>query len=82
MNLGKVGQYVPFSGEIITLDYFFKSINLDDDDIKQKVWYLFQEDYKNEYLGNDVFKIAEKYTLITKPHPYDKKILFKSLVKK
>lgn len=36
-------------------------INLDDPDICHKVWKLFQEKEENEFLRDDVFKIAEKY---------------------
>lgn len=81
-NLGKVGEFVPFSKEKITLDYIFNTLNLDNDDIKQKVWYLFQEDYRNEYLGEDVFVIAENYDMIVYPHPFDKNLSIKRLVRK
>lgn len=38
-------------------------INLDDPDICHKVWKLFQEKEDNEFLRDDVFKIAEKYNV-------------------
>lgn len=47
----------------IDVETFFRAINLNDPDIMHKVWKLFQEKEKNEYLGEDVFRIAENYNM-------------------
>lgn len=49
---------------IVTLDEIFSIINLNDSDIQQKVWKLFQPEIANEFLGNDLYKLAEKYKLV------------------
>lgn len=45
------------------LDLIEMQTNLKDPDIMHKVWKLFQEKEKNEYLGEDVFRIAENYNM-------------------
>ena len=45
------------------LDLIERQTNLNDPDIMHKIWKLFQEKEENEYLGDDVFRIAEKYNL-------------------
>lgn len=47
----------------IDLDTFFNAINLNDQDVTHKVWKLFQENEENEWLDNDVFRIAEDYKM-------------------
>ena len=44
-------------------DTIFEAINLDDQDVCHKVWKLFQENEENEFLRDDVFRIAEKYDM-------------------
>lgn len=51
------------SSKMATLDEVFSLINLDDVDIMQKVWKLFQPKIPNEFLGNDLYKLAENYNL-------------------
>lgn len=63
INLATVGQINPRTGKVITVDDVFEVINLDDSDICQKVWKAFQPNEENEFLRDDVFKIAEKYNL-------------------
>ena len=48
----------------MTLDDIFSIINLDDVDIQQKVWKLYQSDQSNEFLEEDLYRIAEEYKLI------------------
>lgn len=52
----------------IDVEIFFNAINLNDPDIMHKVWKLFQEKEKNEYLGEDVFRIAENYNMDIYPN--------------
>ena len=41
----------------------FNRLGLKDDDICHKVWSLFNKDYDNDFLGDDVFRIAEEYEM-------------------
>ena len=41
----------------------FNGLGLKDDDISHKVWSLFDKDYDNDFLGDDVFRIAEEYDM-------------------
>lgn len=61
VSLANVGRFNPFKGKNITIEDIFRMINLDDPDICHKVWKVFQENEENEFLRDDVFKIAEKY---------------------
>lgn len=71
ISLAAVNRINPMTGKIVTLDYVFSIINLDDVDIQQKVWKLFQPSIPNEFLGDDLYKLAEKYKLIL-PSPEDR----------
>lgn len=64
INLAAVNRINPETGRIVTLDEIFSIINLNDSDIQQKVWKLFQPAIANEFLGNDLYKLAEKYKLV------------------
>lgn len=48
----------------ITFDDFFEFTGLDDYDIQNKIWKLFQPDKKNEYLEEDIIYIQENYKLV------------------
>ena len=50
-----------------TIDDIFNIIGLDDDDIKHKVWQCFQKECPNSFLGDDVYKIADKYNMTCRP---------------
>ena len=63
VDLNKVGEIEPNSRQAVTLDDLFDVINLDDYDMMDKVWKVFQENKQNEYLGDLVFDIAENYTM-------------------
>lgn len=68
IDLNKVGTYNPATGASITLDDVFKLLNLsENEDICQKVWRLFQSKLQNEYLGDSVFDLAEKYSMQVMP---------------
>ena len=47
-----------------TLDDFFKIIGLDDYDIQNKVWKLFSQSEKNEFLGDDKYRLLDKYNIM------------------
>lgn len=81
VDLNKVGMINPFDGKRVTLDDFFGVIGLDDWDVMDKVWRIFHDNKENEYLGDDVFRIAENYTMNVEPNPFQKGY-FKELVPK
>ena len=63
IDLGRVGYaYLP-NGKLITLDDVFSCINLDDQDVCHKVWKLFQDNEQNDFLEEDVLRIADRYDL-------------------
>jgi len=82
LDLNKIGLRNPFDGKIVTIDYLFGYLNLDDYDLMHKVWKLFQENEQNEYLGDLVFDIAERYNMTAIKAPVDKGIYIKKLTKK
>lgn len=45
------------------LEIIARNINLNNPNIMYKVWSLFEEDVPNEWLGEDVFRIADEYNL-------------------
>ena len=55
-------------------------IGLDDYDVQNKVWKLLQDNKQNEFLGEDVFRIAENYDLLA--IPIAKNTYIKRLIKK
>ncbi len=64
INLASVNRMNPYTRKIVTLDEVFSIINLQDVDIQQKVWRLYQTSIPNEFLGDDIYKLAEKYKLV------------------
>ena len=80
VNLNNVGKIDSTTGKPITLDDVFRCINLNDYDMMNKVWKIFENNKDNEYLGADVFRIAEDYKMeIT---PIYNNLYFKRLVRK
>lgn len=62
VNLANVGILDSY-GNPITLDYIFYKINLTDYDFMPKIWVAMQNTGTNEYIGDDVLRMSEKYTL-------------------
>ncbi len=80
-DLSMVGEYHHLFGKITPKDVL-NTIGLDDPEITNKICNLFSEDKENEYLGEDVLKIAEKYK-INLVYANDKeKVYLKRLVKR
>lgn len=77
VDLSKVGSINPFTGRVITLDYIFSTINLQDLNIMQKVWKLFQQSVPNEFLGDDIYMLAEQYNLVELPGTSIKRLVRK-----
>lgn len=82
VDLNYVGKINDFTGNVITLDDIFRQIRLEDDDIKHKVWKCFQSDIQNDYLGEDVLRVAQEYDMNAYLHPKKKDTLIKILEKK
>ena len=81
IDLNKVGSRVPGSNRVLTLDDLFKILNLNDYDMMHKVWKLFNDKEQNDWLGEDVFRIADNYKMVVDPRPIDGKYL-KKLVRR
>lgn len=78
INLAMVNRMNPQTGRVITLDEIFSIINLQDLNIQQKVWKLFQPTMQNEFLGDDLYALADQCRLV-EPFPH---AAIKRLVKK
>lgn len=81
IDLNKVGEITPYGGRI-TLDDIFNIIGLNDADLMHKTWLAVEnKDRDNEYLGDTIFNIADKYDIkiIGEPVPghYMKKLVRK-----
>lgn len=63
VNLSNVGRVNSATGKVITLDDCFQFINLDDPDLCHKVWKTFQDNQSNEFLGDTVHYVADKYDM-------------------
>ena len=63
VSISQINQPLPYSNGILTFDMFFKTIGLNDDDLQNKIWKLFQQNEKNEFIGNDKYTILEKYDI-------------------
>lgn len=82
VNLEKIGTINPYTGEYISLDYIFNIIGLDDYDIMNKVWKLYQNKEKNEFLGNSLHNLTEKYNLKIIGQTNNRNCYLKRLIKK
>lgn len=82
VGLDIVGQYLPSINQVVTLDYIFDTINLNNDDMKHKVWKIFQNDCENEFLGQTMFDLADETHLRIIKADIDKKIYVKKLDRK
>lgn len=82
VNLNFIGKKSIVTGKEITLDDIFDQIGLDDQDIMHKVWKSMQSTGKNEYLGNDVYRISEMYDMDVYRHPTMTNTYIKVLRKK
>lgn len=61
INLNKVGTKT--MGQTITLDDVFYFIGLEDYDIMNKVWKIFNNEVSNEFLGDDLYRLYDNYQL-------------------
>lgn len=63
VDLVNIGKIDPSSQKYLSLYDLFNLIGLDDMDLCHKTWKVFQNNQENDYLGDDVFRIAETYDL-------------------
>lgn len=69
IDLTKVGISYPGTNISVTLDDVFKCIGLEDIDMMDKVYKVMYSNQPNEYLGDDVFRVADKYFMHAYPAP-------------
>ena len=77
VNLAMVNRKNPWTGQKVTLDIIFHLINLQEPSIQHKVWKLFQQSVPNEFLGEDMYRLAEKYKLMRMPNMEIKRLIRK-----
>ena len=77
VNLAMVNRKNPWTGQKVTLDTIFHLINLQEPSIQHKVWKLFQQSVPNEFLGEDMYRLAEKYKLMRMPNMEIKRLIRK-----
>lgn len=63
ISLALIDKEPTLNDKAILLSKLFDHIGLDDYDVIDKVWKIYQNDQCNEYLGNDVFRLADKYRM-------------------
>ena len=56
-----IGRMTPVGR--ITYDMLFAAMGLDDYDLQNKIWKLFQQNIKNEFLEDDKYTILDKYDI-------------------
>jgi len=82
INLEKIGQELPDGSGKVTIDFIFEQINLYDYDLMHKIWKCYNDKVDNEYIGEDVIRIAEEYEMAAMPILLHEKMYFKRLIKK
>lgn len=63
IDLTQVNKFHLEINGYVTLDDVFSSIHLDDWDVMDKVYKAMQDKGTNEYLGDDVFRLADTYQM-------------------
>jgi len=82
IDLNSIGKINPMTNKPLTLDDVFYMLNLFDNDFNHKVWKIFKQKSPNEYLGEDIFRIADKYDMLAFRHPFIPDAYIKKLRKK
>ena len=73
VSIPQIEQLLSFYNDTVAFDIFFKTIGLDDYDIQDKIWKLFNQTKQNEYLEADKYKIIENYDIKFLGNSYGKK---------
>lgn len=63
INLNRIGQLVPGTGSIITLEEIFNMLGLKDDAFMKKVCKTLSMDEPGEYIDEDIMRIAHEYEM-------------------
>lgn len=82
IDLNCVGHLHPDCNRPMTSDDLFWMIGLDDEVVQNKIRKFFSTDVASEYLGDDVFRIADQYEVEEISHPYGFPYKAKKLRKK
>lgn len=83
IDLNRVGTIInPITNQPFTLEEVLSYIGLDDYDIMNKVWKIFQNNKENEWLGEDVYRLAYEYELQLISGPLSDGSYLKKLIKK
>lgn len=82
IDLSQVNKYYPGIKRSVALDECFAAIQLDDLDVMEKVYKVMQDKGTNEYLGDDVFRLADTYQMRAFPVPGMSHYYLKVLEKK
>ncbi len=79
ISLNTVGQVLPYTNRGVTLDDVFNFIQLDDPDLCPQGWKAVCSDQPKDFLGDTVYKIADKYDMHVTGHigDYYTKVLTK-----
>lgn len=77
INLASINRINPVTGRVVTFDDIFSMIQLEDVNIQHKVWKLFQPSIPNEFLKDDMYKLAENYRLVPSSWSAEVKMLVK-----
>ena len=63
LDLNKVGEVNPYTKKRITLQDVFEIVNLDDSRMYDIVQKIYNKDVLNEFLGDSIMKLSEKYRI-------------------
>lgn len=63
VRLTNIGKKTYHAGETITLDYIFDYIGLEDDQLKNKICKIYNDNEKNEFISEDIKRLADRYEL-------------------
>ena len=82
INLNNIGLINPFTKKPITLENVFDELNLQDYRLYEKVSKIYNDNENNEYLGEDIERIAKDYKMTILPYPMINGANVKRLIKK
>ncbi len=82
VKLTVIGQKSYRTGEAITLDYIFDYIGLEDNEFKNKISKIYNDNEKNEFITKDIYRLAEMYELRPKASIAKERGVCKYLIKK
>lgn len=82
INLNKIGMVHPYTKKIITLEDTLREIGLEDGEFVRKVLANISADKKGYYLRDELFKIAENYSMEAIEIPFMKDHYTKKLTRK